>query len=88
MPTPSFKTREDLDGMIAELDGKLETLYRNADNVTRPEIWANLTNATLKLVAPDDQDYAYERLYALFKAHQASSSTPRRTAVEEVPTTG
>ncbi|MET0718828.1 MAG: hypothetical protein ABWY34_10580 [Pseudoxanthomonas sp.] len=69
----SFKDRVDLDRMIAELDNQLEELYRHADAATRPEIWAKLTNATLKLVAPEDQDYAYDRLYAVFKARQSPS---------------
>lgn len=74
MPTPVFKTRADLDSMIEELDRKLEALYRTTDKASRPEVWAGLTSAALKLVAPEDQDYAYDRLYAVFKSHQASSS--------------
>ncbi len=72
----AFKNRADLDGMIAELDSRLEELYRHAEATTRPEIWANLTNATLKLLAPEDQDYAYDRLYAVFKSHQSLPVAP------------
>lgn len=80
-PGPGFKSREELDAMITEMDAQLDVLYRQANALSRPLIWANLTNAVLKLLAPEDQDYAYERLYALFKSHQervtgASSPSP------------
>jgi hypothetical protein len=65
-----FKSREELETMISEMDRKLDVLYQNANALSRPIIWANLTNAILKLLAPEDQEYAYERLYALFKSHQ------------------
>jgi hypothetical protein len=72
-----FKSRSDLDHMIHELENQLEELYRHVDTATRPEVWAQLTNATLKLVAPEDQDYAYERLYEVFKSgHAPARVTP------------
>lgn len=80
MPTLAFKNRDELDYMIAELDRQLEELYQHAETATRPEIWAKLTNATLKLVAPEDQDYAYDRLYAVFRTHQASSASTAERA--------
>jgi hypothetical protein len=72
-----FKSRSDLDHMIHELETQLEELYRHVDTATRPEVWAQLTNATLKLVAPEDQDYAYQRLYEVFKSgHVPARVTP------------
>lgn len=79
-----FKSRDELEAMISEMDRKLEVLYQSANALSRPIIWANLTNAVLKLLAPEDQEYAYERLYAVFKSHQeqslssGSDSLPRR----------
>lgn len=74
MAVTAFKSRTDLDHMIHELESQLDELYRHADTATRPEVWAQLTNATLKLVSPEDQDYAYERLYAVFKARHAPAA--------------
>lgn len=76
MGNVAFKGREDLDNMIAELDRQLEELYRHVDAASRPEVWAKLTNATLKLVAPEDQNYAYDRLYEIFRSHQAAPVFP------------
>lgn len=71
MAIAAFKSRSDLDHMIQELESQLDELYRHVDTATGPEVWAQLTNATLKLVAPEDQDYAYERLYEVFKTRHA-----------------
>lgn len=71
-----FKSRDELEAMISEMDRKLDVLYKNANALSRPIIWANLTNAVLKLLAPEDQEYAYERLYALFKSHQEQNREP------------
>ena len=86
VPHPTgFKSRDELEAMISEMDRKLDVLYKNANALSRPIIWANLTNAVLKLLAPEDQEYAYERLYALFKSHQehnrepSADRSPRRT---------
>lgn len=86
VPHPTgFKSRDELEAMISEMDRKLDVLYKNANALSRPIIWANLTNAVLKLLAPEDQEYAYERLYALFKSHQeqnlepSADRTPHRT---------
>ena len=83
MPNIAFKNRDDLDHMILELDHQLEELYRHVDVATRPEIWAKLTNATLKLVAPEDQDYAYDRLYEVFRSRGLLSRSP--VAAEHTP---
>ncbi|GGD37061.1 hypothetical protein [Pseudoxanthomonas indica] len=76
---PAFKTRQELEAMITEMDRKLDVLYQNANALSRPIIWANLTNAVLKLLAPEDQEYAYERLYSLFKSHQQRSGNATPT---------
>jgi hypothetical protein len=76
MGNVAFKDRVDLDHMITELDRQLEELYRHVDAATRPEIWAKLTNATLKLVAPEDQDYAYDRLYEVFRSRHTPPTFP------------
>jgi|GEM_PF-1314295 len=73
-----FKSRDELEAMIIEMDRKLDVLYKNANALSRPIIWANLTNAVLKLLAPEDQEYAYERLYELFKSHQQPNLDPSR----------
>lgn len=82
-----FKSREELETMIAEMDGQLDVLYRRANVLSRPIIWANLTNAVLKLLAPEDQDYAYERMYALFKNHQ-ERGTGAGIAASSLPSSG
>jgi hypothetical protein len=85
MSNVAFKDRVDLDHMITELDRQLEELYRHIDVATRPEVWAKLTNATLKLVAPEDQDYAYDQLYAVFRArqtHPSANAAPDASAIE------
>lgn len=80
-----YKSREELETMISEMDRKLDVLYQNANALSRPIIWANLTNAVLKLLAPEDQEYAYERLYALFKSHQDQQATSAPTALTAKP---
>lgn len=74
MPAQSFKTRPDLDVMVDEIDRRLEQLYRLSDGTSRAEVWAKLTSAALKLAAPEDQEYLYERLYAVFKKDHAKTS--------------
>ncbi|WAC64452.1 hypothetical protein OVA13_06720 [Pseudoxanthomonas sp. SL93] len=71
MPSPLANTRADLDAIVEEIDRKLEQVYRLSPGKSRAEVWASLTSAALKLAAPEDQDYLYERLYAIFKASQA-----------------
>lgn len=78
-----FKSREELETMISEIDRKLDVLYKNANALSRPIIWANLTNAVLKLLAPEDQEYAYERLYAVFRSHQDQQAATAATAPTE-----
>lgn len=74
MPTPLSNTRADLDAMVDEIDRKLEQVYRLSPSASRAEIWASLTSAALKLAAPEDQEYLYERLYAVFKASHPKPS--------------
>lgn len=68
MATSTFKSRTDLDAMVDEIDRQLEQLYRAANSESRAEVWAGLTHATLKLAAPEDREYVYERLHGIFSA--------------------
>jgi hypothetical protein len=74
MSTPLANTRADLDAIVEEIDRKLEQVYRLSQGTSRAEVWASLTSAALKLAAPEDQEYLYERLYAIFKASHARPS--------------
>lgn len=69
MASSVFKSRLDLDAMVDEIERQLEQLYRAASQASRAEVWAGLTHATLKLAAPEDRDYVYQRLHRIFSAH-------------------
>jgi len=73
MPVTALRTRTDLDYIVDEIEHKLEQLYRLSNSASHAETWASLTSAALKLAAPEDQDYLYERLYAVYQASHASS---------------
>lgn len=70
MTHASFKPRPDLDAMVDAIDRQLDTLYATSSAASRAEIWSNLASAALKLAAPEDHEYVYDRLHAIFKAHQ------------------
>lgn len=76
MTRASFKSRPDLDAMVAAIDRQLDTLYATSSAASRAEIWSNLASATLKLAAPEDHEYVYERLHAVFKAHRPATADP------------
>jgi hypothetical protein len=73
MATSTFKSRTDLDVIFHEIDRQLEQVYRASSSESRAEVWAGLTYATLKLAAPEDRDYVYERLQEIFTGHDRSS---------------
>lgn len=62
--------------MVEQIDRQLDVLYRASAAASRAEVWSNLAGAALKLAAPEDHEYVYERLHAVFKAHQATPSAP------------
>ena len=70
MATSPFKDRSELDAMVDEIQRQLGQLYRAAAAASRAEVWAGLTQATLRLAAPEDRQYVYERLQAVFAAHE------------------
>jgi hypothetical protein len=75
MPHIPFKSRSDLDAMIDEINQRLHLLHQTSTAASRAEVWTNLTRAVLRLAAPEDHDYVYERLNFVFKAH-AEKHTP------------
>ena len=62
--------------MVEQIDRQLEVLYQASNAASRAEIWTNLSSAALKLAAPQDHEYVYERLHAVFKAHQPAGAPP------------
>lgn len=78
MPHTLFKSRPDLDAMIDEIGQRLDLLHQASTAASRAEVWTNLTRAVLRLAAPEDHEYVYERLNSVFKAHvlKHSASIP------------
>jgi len=64
-----FKSLPELDAMISEIGQRWDVVQQTSRAASRAEIWANLTTAVLRLAAPEDHEYVYERLNATFKAH-------------------
>jgi hypothetical protein len=76
MPNAAFRSRQELDAMVEQIDQQLDVLYRASAASSRAEIWTHLAGAALKLAAPEDHEYVYERLHAVFRAHRAAPSAP------------
>jgi len=69
MATETHKSRAELDAMLDELGRQLDDLYRATPGPSRADTWAGLTQATLRLAAPEDRDHVYRRLQLMFTAH-------------------
>ena len=76
MQNAVFRSRQELDAMGDQIDRQLDVLYRASAAASRAEVWSNLASAALKLAAPEDHEYIYERLHAVFKSHQATPASP------------
>jgi hypothetical protein len=69
MAEVTHKTRQELDAMLDELGRQLDDLYRAAPGPSHADVWAGLTQAALRLAAPEDRDHVYRRLQLMFTAH-------------------
>ncbi|MBD9468189.1 hypothetical protein [Pseudoxanthomonas sp. PXM01] len=76
MPNAAFRSRQELDAMVDQIDRQLDVLYQASAAASRAEVWSNLAGAALKLAAPEDHEYVYERLHAVFRAHQPAPAPP------------
>lgn len=76
MPNATFRSRQELDAMVEQIDRQLDVLYRASAAASRAEVWSNLAAAALKLAAPEDHEYVYERLHAVFRTHTSSGVVP------------
>jgi hypothetical protein len=76
MPHATFRSRQELDAMVEQIDRQLDVLYRASAAASRAEVWNSLAAAALKLAAPEDHEYVYERLHAVFRTHPSAEATP------------
>jgi len=76
MPNAVFRSRQELDAMVEQIDRQLDALYRASAAASRAEVWNHLAAAALKLAAPEDHEYVYERLHAVFRAHPPGEPAP------------
>ncbi|MBD9480049.1 hypothetical protein [Pseudoxanthomonas sp. PXM02] len=76
MPHAVFRSREELDAMVEQIDRQLDVLYRASAAASRAEVWNHLAAAALKLAAPEDHEYVYERLHAVFRTHAPATGAP------------
>ena len=68
-----YKTRSELDALVAALEAEVPMLIAGAEPLTRQNIWTSHAEIILAQADAEDFDYVFDRLESMLRKHDIFS---------------
>ena len=68
-----YKTRSELDALVAALEAEVPMLIAGAEPLTRQSIWTSHAEIILAEAHAEDFDYVFDRLESMLRKHDIFS---------------
>lgn len=71
-----YKTRPELDALVAALAAEVQVLIAGVDPIARQRIWTSHAEIILSETRADDFDYVFDRLESMLRKYDIFSDSP------------